>query len=470
MSTINFGQLFIVGFEGTELSPELATKLKALDPAGIIFYDTNIASKEQVIKLIKDLKSILGEDLIITVDQEGGKVQRLRKVATNLPSLQALGRAAITNPEFLVDHSRVLASELYELGFNLVLAPCADLATNPLNPIISTRSLGADPDLVSEQLQVIIQTYQESGIKTCVKHFPGHGDTSIDSHLALPVQNYSPEDYTKHLEPFIAAISAGVDTVMIAHLISQAGQDPASISAELIHGELRVGLGFTGLVLSDEITMKALNAYGNYSELSRRLIDAGNNLVIWNSNLDDAIEAASYLNKLDSETNERLYQNYFTSIALLANYRENKLSAKLKAPVNKEELMLNIAKAAMEFSVNFQKTKEHWSLDQAAVLVFKHPKLEADSIKSTFQLDTFVFDGTETSFEFISSYKNLLVLSFQTVNNSMQKSFIEKLRAENKWNIIQASCDSPDHCAEINLYGAAKVHYLALKNMIEKSD
>ncbi|MFO0002746.1 MAG: glycoside hydrolase family 3 N-terminal domain-containing protein, partial [bacterium] len=131
--------------------------------------------------------ALLGEDLIVSVDQEGGKVERLRKVASSLPSMQALGQASLLpdkidfDPQLIIDYSTTLASSLHELGFNMVFAPCVDLATNPLNPIIGTRSLGSNEDLVSRQAKLIIKTLQEANIITCAKHFPGHGDTSKDS-------------------------------------------------------------------------------------------------------------------------------------------------------------------------------------------------------------------------------------------------------------------------------------------------
>ncbi len=472
----NFGKLFVIGFEGIKLTKDIEEKLREINPAGVIFYDTNIESKAQVQELINSLKNLLGDNLIITVDQEGGKVERLRKINTSLPSLQALGRASINMGreqgllfarEPLIDHSSILANEIAELGFNLVLAPCADLSTNPLNPIIGTRSLGADPNIVSEQLKVIIQTYREYGIKSCVKHFPGHGDTSIDSHLALPVQNYTLNEYLEHLKPFIAAIDCGAESVMSAHLISKTDYDsqelPASISAKLIQEELRTSLGFKGLVISDEITMKALAQYGSYPELAKRMIEAGNNLVTWNTNLDDALQASRYLNDQARENNKALYDAYYRSIELLNGYQwQPKPGMPINDINNKNSKMLKIIESAIEWSKPINEIRELLREGSTAVLIYDHPKLELDIIKNIFKLDCYKFTGKETSLEFLNAYANLLILSFQTVNNIAEDNFIIQLRQAGQWSIIQCSCDMPDKGAEVHLFGGNRVHFRAV--------
>ncbi len=317
---MNIGRLFIVGFKGTVLTPELAAQLRELQPAGIIYFADNILSVEQVRKLNSDLRDLLGEDLIISVDQEGGRVQRLRSVTTELSSLRDLGRA---DDLALREHARIMCAELKDLGFNYNYAPCADLDTNPANPVIGERSLGANAKRVSQQVRLLIEEYKRYGIKTCAKHFPGHGDTDLDSHLALPILDYPQkfgsrwlEEYERHLEPFRAAISAGVDSIMVAHLLLPHldPELPASLSPTIIQEELREELDYRGLVISDELTMKALSHYGNYTQICKQAILAGNNLVIWNVNLDDAVQVARQLNS-DKDLS-RAYEQSLKQIAL----------------------------------------------------------------------------------------------------------------------------------------------------------
>ena len=197
---VNFGKTFIVGFEGEELTEELASKLKKIDPAGIILFDTNLKNSEKVKKLNSDLKALLGDDLFISVDQEGGKVQRLRNVSYELPSLLSVGitsrnstneNSFIFSREVLINYSKALAHQLKELGFNFVYGPCADLNIEKTNPIIGSRSLGDDYRIVSEQLKVIIEELKKENILTCAKHFPGHGDSKkilIKNCLSFHVQ------------------------------------------------------------------------------------------------------------------------------------------------------------------------------------------------------------------------------------------------------------------------------------------
>jgi len=318
---VNIGNLFIVGFKGTELTLELAAQLRELNPAGIIYFADNILSAEQVRKLNHDLRDLLGEDLLISVDQEGGRVQRLRAVTTPLASLRELGALGDTA---IKEHARLMCTELRDLGFNYNYAPCADLDTNPANPVIGERSLGADPKQVSRQVALLVQEYKRYGIKSCAKHFPGHGDTDLDSHLALPILDYPKKfgfhwmlEYEKHLEPFRAAIDAGVDSIMVAHLLLPHLDEtlPASLSPTIIQEELRDELGYDGLVISDELTMKALTRFGDYTAICKQALLAGNNLVIWNVNLEDALQVARELNH-DKDL-ARVYEDSLKWIASL---------------------------------------------------------------------------------------------------------------------------------------------------------
>ena len=172
---VNFGKTFIVGFEGDELSDELAFKLKEIDPAGVILFDTNLKDHSKTKILISELKKLLGDNLFVTVDQEGGKVQRLRNVSYELPSLLSVGIASrkstndnsfLFSREVLINYAQALAFQLKDLGFNFVYGPCADLHLEKTNPIIGSRSLGDDYRIVSEQLKVIIE---EESYGTCFR-------------------------------------------------------------------------------------------------------------------------------------------------------------------------------------------------------------------------------------------------------------------------------------------------------------
>jgi len=467
---VNFGKLFIVGFEGLELDQATSAKLKEIDPAGVILYDCNIQHPDQVKKLIQGLKSLLGEDLIVSVDQEGGKVERLRKVSVSLPSMQALGRASSFlgnsgfDPEPIIDYSNALASSLQELGFNMVFAPCVDLATNPLNPIIGTRSLGSNEDLVSSQANLIIKTLQASQIIACAKHFPGHGDTSKDSHLELPTVQFKPKEFLKHLKPFKSAILAGVKTIMIAHVLIKNSSDskyifddlPASLSKRLIHYHLRKELGFSGVVVSDEITMKALSAYGNYSEISQKMIEAGNNLIIWNSNLDDALKSARDLN---STLSIDLINNYHASLSYIQNLKiTNPLPS--SSSLSMDFKMVNICRRALSNPMEVKLPPE------PDIYIFNHPKLELEVFKEVFvQSNNFIQYSDSSDLESLRSNPNpVLLFSFQLVNYPDVLSILKTIKNTKK-NLIIISVDQEDDIADIHLYGANRAHLNALVDL-----
>jgi beta-N-acetylhexosaminidase len=457
---MNFGNLFIVGFNSLTLTDELKYKLNLLRPAGVILYDCNIDSKEQVQELIHELRELLGDGLLISVDQEGGKVQRLRKITSNLPSLKSLAKAALQDDKFLELHSKILAYELKELGFNLVYAPCADLNTNPQNPIIGTRSLGDDTKIVSQQLVEIHNFYREAGIISCAKHFPGHGDTGEDSHLDLPVVVRTKEINDKHLEPFKALIRNHIEMIMIAHIVINDGL-PASINQELI-GKLRKDLGYKGLIISDEITMKALVKFGNYNQLAELLIKAGNNLIIWNTNLDDALQSAEYLNNIDSA---QLHLSHEHSIKLI---QELKIYPALaQSPISlSQEALLEIAQSGIEFHNSHWKDKlKEGDLVKSdfAIIINEHPKLERTIIEE-------VFSGTKVQHideldEDLSLLENkkFILIEFQ-IQESKFQLFSKKI---NTMNFLHVSTDLSHKNADMNLNGASKVHYRALRKLID---
>jgi beta-N-acetylhexosaminidase len=469
---VNFGKLFIVGFDGFELNHDTSRKLKEIDPAGVILYDCNIKQKSQVKKLIQDLKALLGPDLIISVDQEGGKVERLRKVSTSLPSMQALGRASLIashsaalNPQPILDYSHALASSLQELGFNMVFAPCVDLATNPLNPIIGTRSLGSNEVLVSKQADLIIKALQGSNIIACAKHFPGHGDTSKDSHLELPFIEFNPEVYFRHLMPFKSAISSGVKTIMIAHLLIKNNSSdqsykfddlPTSLSRILIQEHLRAELGFNGVVVSDEITMKALSMYGDYSQISQKMIEAGNNLIIWNSNLDDALKSAQYLNH---NANENLIQNYYESLSYIQNL---KITSDFQDSVfeNMDQKMINICQRALSNPSQIKLSQD------SDIYIFNHPKLELEVFQEVFTKFPVIHQYSKPAdLESLKANPNpVLLFSFQLANHPEILSTLETLKTFKK-NLTIISVDQEDSVADIHLYGPNKAHLKALLSL-----
>jgi beta-N-acetylhexosaminidase len=253
------GQRLLVGFEGTSLPADFARFVREAAPAGFILFARNVEEPAQVRELNRELAALVPASLppLLSVDQEGGRVQRVKH--TRWPTMRALGN--IDHLPTTAQFARALSDEVRALGFNLNFAPCADVDSNPQNPVIGDRSFGPRPELVSRHVRAFVEAAQSRGVIACAKHFPGHGDTAVDSHLDLPVvERDRPEIERTELPPFAAAVSAGVGMVMTSHVVFPAydEQFPATMSEPILRGLLRGRLGWAGVTISDDLEMKAV--------------------------------------------------------------------------------------------------------------------------------------------------------------------------------------------------------------------
>jgi beta-N-acetylhexosaminidase len=283
------GQLFVVYFDGTSLAPDLETMITEYHIGGIIIFPHNLNTLTDLASLIFDAQeaALTNEPhvpLFVAADQEGWPIWRLPPGATVFPSNMALGATYSTEDAQLM--ARVMATEMRALGINMNLAPVMDVNSNPANPIIGIRSLGSSPELVSRLGTAMIETYQSNDIVATAKHFPGHGDTSVDSHLALPLLDHDLERLEAvELPPFQAAISAGVDCIMTAHvevpaLDPQPGR-PATLSPEILQDLLREEMGFQGLIATDSLGMKALTNQYDLPTVTTLAFQAGADLLLF---------------------------------------------------------------------------------------------------------------------------------------------------------------------------------------------
>ena len=245
------------GFTGAE-APEWVLRRTNGGLGGVCLYARNIQNPEQLAELTASLHAERPE-LLITIDEEGGDVTRLEaRTGSSYPGNLALG--AVDDIGLTRSVARAMGADLAAAGIDLDLAPVADVNSNPINPVIGVRAFGAQAAPVARQTAAWVAGLQEAGVAACVKHFPGHGDTSVDSHLALPVVNDDPHA-SGALEPFRAAIAAGVRAVMSAHIVVPSIDGvPATISPKIMTGVLRGELGFEGLAVSDGLEMRAIAA------------------------------------------------------------------------------------------------------------------------------------------------------------------------------------------------------------------
>ncbi len=268
--------LLCVGFDGTSPSPEVL-ELVRRGVAGVILFARNVESAEQVAELSAALKRAAGRPLLISVDQEGGRVARLRARHgfTELPPMRILGETGDEQLAFQV--GALLGAELRAVGIDQDYAPVVDVDTNPKNPVIGDRSLGRDPEEVGRLGAALVRGIQSAGVAACAKHFPGHGDTSQDSHVDLPRLPHSLSRLEAvELAPFRALARAGVASVMTAHVIFEAldPHRPATLSPPVMD-LLRGSCGFDGPALSDDLEMAAVASHYPLEEVVPGAVAAG---------------------------------------------------------------------------------------------------------------------------------------------------------------------------------------------------
>src|SRR5258705_1748228 len=235
------GQLLIAGFNGHMIPPELRSLAKEFGLGGVILFARNVSEPEQVAELAFDASRLVPDlPLWVSVDQEGGRVARLKAPFTEWPPMATLGRSG--DVRLSERFARALAAELKTVGITLDYAPVLDIHTNPKNPVIGDRALAEKAEDVARLGAAIIRTLQGEGIAACGKHFPGHGDTSTDSHFELPLLDHPPDRLEAvELVPFRAAIAADVASIMTAHILIPAldDQNPATLSKNIVDGLLK---------------------------------------------------------------------------------------------------------------------------------------------------------------------------------------------------------------------------------------
>lgn len=282
------GAMLMYGWAGESREEDITVNCHAreivreMEVGGVVLLGRNVADDLRVTaNTLNELQSMSREPLLMNVDQEGGMVARFSEGVTVFPSNMALG--ATGSPELAYKAAAATASELIALGVNYNYAPSVDVNNNPDNPIIGTRSYSESPEVVAEFGVQAIRGYQDHGMIACAKHFPGHGDTAIDSHLALPSVPYPRERLEAvELRPFRAAVAAGVSSVMTTHIVFPAldTERPSTLSPAIVTGLLREEIGFDGVVVTDCMEMKAIADNFGTPEAAVMAIEAGVDIVL----------------------------------------------------------------------------------------------------------------------------------------------------------------------------------------------
>lgn len=284
------GQMLIVTNEEQSVTEAFYEELMEVKPGGYILMVPNITTFAQTRQMLAELNRVSREEyeakgvpMILAVDEEGGNVQRLLyvqdKEATNVPYMYDVGKTG--DEELAFEVGKVIGEEVRSLGLNLTFAPDVDVLADSANEVIGKRSFGEDKEAVAKMAGQVARGIESVGVGTVYKHFPGHGDTVTDSHVALPVVRKSWEELEEtELYPFRRAILAGAEMIMVGHIAVNDSGVPASISEEAVTGVLRGKLGFSGLVVTDALNMGAVTENYTAAEVAVKAVKAGEDLLL----------------------------------------------------------------------------------------------------------------------------------------------------------------------------------------------
>ena len=344
------GSHFIFGLEGTSVSDKTLSFVEDFQPAGFILMGYNCESPEQIFNLTQSLQKVSLEPLLICVDQEGGRVKRLKSPFLQFPSASQLGQK--NSPKLIFEGGEALGTELRTVGINLDFAPVCDVLTNPKNEVIGDRAYNSDIEIVGGLASAMTRGLQKAGVLACAKHFPGHGDTFIDSHIDLPRVSTSLEILEKReFLPFKKCIKSGVASIMTAHLMCE-GLDkkyPSTLSCNTLN-LLNYDLRFNGLIISDDMNMGALSK--NYPE-EEALIEA----------VLAGIDLLLYCD-FDHDHHKNVFE-----ILLRRSEKDKKLQEKLSLSAEK------LRKKRSEFQLNLMPKKGEW---KTLIGSTAHHKIEKD--------------------------------------------------------------------------------------------
>lgn len=278
------GQMMIVGLDGYTLNDAAKKMIETYRVGGFIIMGDNVQNANQLLALVNALKRANTKNkipLFISVDEEGGRVSRMPGELKRLPANKVIGQA--NNKEFSYKIGSVIAQEIKSFGFNMDFAPVLDINSNPRNPVIGDRSFSAKADIVSALGVQTMKGIQAEKIIPVVKHFPGHGDTTVDSHIGLPSVTHDLSRLKSfELVPFAEAVKSNADAVMVAHILVQSmdAKNPASLSKAVITDVLRKDLNFSGVVITDDMTMGAIQKNYSIAEAAVQSVNAGSDIIL----------------------------------------------------------------------------------------------------------------------------------------------------------------------------------------------
>lgn len=340
------GQMVIVGLDGYDNNNNSQKMIEEYHVGGFILFKRNIQDSQQLLRLINSLKetnAVNKVPLFFSIDEEGGKVSRMPGEFQNLPSSKKIGE--VDSGELSYQVGEIIGRKLNIFGFNMNFAPVMDINSNSKNPVIGDRAFGDKADIVSKLGVQTMKGLQSQNIISVIKHFPGHGDTSVDSHIGLPVVN---NDLARlksfELLPFIQAIENNVDAIMIAHILLPKIDpiNPSSLSKTVINDILRGDLGFEGVVISDDMTMGAILENYDLGQAAVEAVNAGSDIVLVCHEFAKEVEVINALREAvetGTITMERVEESVYRILKLKEKYG---LTDEPSSPENWDEVKMGI--------------------------------------------------------------------------------------------------------------------------------
>ncbi len=338
------GQMITISYRKDSIDSTLKSALEDVKPGGFILFGENMSSYDGTIKLVKEIKASSKIPMFISIDQEGGNVQRLKKLngvtVSDVPYMYDVGTKNDLDLTYSI--GKLIAEELRVIGVNMDFAPVLDVFSNPNNKVIGKRSFGSDKELVAKHGITLAKGLEDNGVIAVYKHFPGHGNTATDSHEALPILDLTKEELEKiDVYPFKEAIKNNASVIMVGHLaVPKVTEDniPASLSKKLITDYLKKELGYKGLVVTDALNMGALTNYYSDSEICGKAVEAGVDMLLMPKSSRTCLKSVQEAVKKGTITEEQINESVRKILKLKYEKIENSYNEYLdKSYLNSQE-------------------------------------------------------------------------------------------------------------------------------------
>jgi beta-N-acetylhexosaminidase len=348
-SNLPIGQLIILGFEGTEISPSVRSLLTRIQPAGVILFARNIVSAEQTHKLLQDCQTCVSTPLFTCVDMEGGRVDRFRNVTGPAPSAAAV--YATSNRQLFRKHGKVIGDSCRAMGFNTDFAPVVDLALEASRTVMSSRAVSADPKEAVVYAREFLSGLRSAGVLGAIKHFPGLGEANLDTHLELPsVEKSWKQLWQQDMAPY-RALRRDAPMVLVGHAAYPAvtrDRIPASLSKKWITDTLRKKIGYRGLIVSDDLEMGGVLKAASIGQAAVGHIRAGGDLCLV-CHVAEQVEQAYEALTQEAERDRKLARRCQESLAQVQRFKKKSKELKRRKSTPSAEKIQYLSRRLREF-------------------------------------------------------------------------------------------------------------------------